>query len=225
MVETGEPARSRNEWEREVEEICSRLRSAVAALEAALSCEASCRRLAAQMLSGPAYFDDPTPEVIAKFARQAKEREAMADTAAKEATGRRVEIGMLIGQARRLAGEMEGAVHTGERQLEGLRRRNFGRYNDDVRSASAAWAAESSFFGDLLSRLEGCLRSVAERVAVVEKQHAQARQNPGAAPAGTRSEPRPGASSPPMGAATGSGARGNGPTGPGAAPTLPPFRW
>ncbi len=224
------PRKSRDDWEREVEELCARMGEALRALGAALSSEASCRRLAAQFLTAPGYFDEPTPEVIARFRRESREREEMAGLMAKEGASQRREIEALSTQARRLGGEIEAAQDQGERGIETLRRRSFGRYTDELRNATTAWHAERNFFGDLLRKLGECIRSARERLATLEKERAQADAIAGMAlPAqhsgsASGAGPGPGRSLAPPAETRDSSGHGRAPSETGSVPSLPWFR-
>ena len=224
MGDTGDRMRSRNDWEREVEELRMQLHGAVCSLENVISNEASSRRLAAQFLTGPAYFDNPTPEIIARFRRESKESEAEAERAARAAATLRREIDTLIGRARHLGGEIEAVQVRGERALRTLRRRNFGRYTDEVKTASGAWEAERSFLTGLLAKLKDSLRMVGEHLAKLAREEKAKQARVAWSPPLPGSVPVPGGSSPRVGNTMGIGGPVVEPMRRTGVPTLPPLR-
>lgn len=182
MDDRASEPRSREEWEREVEDLTAQLRREVMGFEASLEAERSNERLAARIPTVLSFVSQPSAETQQRVAGDTKKHEQAAVRCRQEAAAARQRVVKLLDLASRLIGEISEAEGKGEKALRLLRRSSWGRYGDELRSAEQAWAGESQFLKELARKVEDAIRSARERVTAAEAAHKTARGLPPAVP-------------------------------------------
>lgn len=171
MDDRASETRSREEWEREVEDLTAKLRREVMGFEASLEAERSNERLAARIPTILSFVSQPSAETQQRVAGDTKKHEQAAVRCKQEAAAATQRVAKLLDLASRLIGEISEAEGKGEKALRLLRRSSWGRYGDELRSAEQAWVGESQFLKELARKVEDAIRSARERVIAAEAAH------------------------------------------------------
>ena len=165
-------ARTKSEWERLVEETCSRLSQAVSDLSqhlqdlVSLPDRISRQRLLVGLTTREGKQDREAVETLRRLERA--EAEAVSRSSALRSA-----VTAALGRVRTLAGEVASALDSAEGTYTRLARGLKGRaYQWELESARRAWDGERQFFLGLQSRLRSAETGACQRVEEAEKRYA-----------------------------------------------------